>query len=121
LDSVYEKDHVRADITGKGGKGLASDEGALVGNNLAAHLEALEKQMRDAAADLDFETAARLRDEIKRLREQELAVMDDPLAREAASGSPSPLRGGSAATGGRGGGSPKRARAPTSARTRSTR
>ncbi|MCR9123280.1 MAG: excinuclease ABC subunit UvrB, partial [Phyllobacteriaceae bacterium] len=46
LDSVYEKDHVRADITGKGGKGLASDEGALVGNNLAAHLEALEKQMR---------------------------------------------------------------------------
>ncbi|WP_424992755.1 excinuclease ABC subunit UvrB [Oceaniradius stylonematis] len=83
LDSVYEKDHVRADITGKGGKGLAADEGALVGNNLAAHLEALEKQMRDAAADLDFETAARLRDEIKRLREQELAVMDDPLARDA--------------------------------------
>jgi excinuclease ABC subunit B len=83
LDSVYEKDHVRADITGKGGKGLASDEGALVGNNLAAHLEALEKQMRDAAADLDFETAARLRDEIKRLREQELAVLDDPLARDA--------------------------------------
>ena len=50
-----------------------SCDGAMVGNNLKAHLEALEKQMRDAAADLDFETAARLRDEIKRLREMELS------------------------------------------------
>ncbi|MCB8836497.1 excinuclease ABC subunit UvrB [Aurantimonas sp. VKM B-3413] len=66
LDSYYEKDHVRVDV-----KGLA-DAGALVGNNLRAHLEALEKQMRDAAADLDFETAARLRDEIKRLQAKEL-------------------------------------------------
>ena len=54
----------------------------MVGNNLKAHLEHLEKQMRDAAADLDFETAARLRDEIKRLREMELPISDDPLARE---------------------------------------
>ena len=75
LDSVYEKDHVTADI------GHVSDAGAMVGNNLAAHFEALEKKMRDAAADLDFEEAARLRDEIKRLRETELAIMDDPLAR----------------------------------------
>ena len=44
---------------------------------------ALEKQMRDAAADLEFEEAARLRDEIKRLRELELTIADDPLAREA--------------------------------------
>ena len=72
---------MRAEIAGP--KGAADGEGALVGNNLAAHLEHLEKQMRDAAADLDFETAARLRDEIKRLRETELAVMDDPLARDA--------------------------------------
>ncbi|MEQ8403348.1 MAG: excinuclease ABC subunit UvrB [Roseitalea porphyridii] len=80
LDSVYERDHVRADISGA--SGLARDEGALIGNNLATHIEALEKQMRDAAADLDFETAARLRDEVKRLRETELAVMDDALARD---------------------------------------
>ena len=40
--------------------------------------------MRDAAADLEFEEAAQLRDEIKRLRETELAVMDDPLARDVA-------------------------------------
>ncbi|MFB2602919.1 UvrB/UvrC motif-containing protein, partial [Rhizobium phaseoli] len=82
LDSVYERDHVRADISGVSGKGFA-DGGNLVGNNLQAHLNALEKSMRDAAADLDFEKAARLRDEIKRLKAAELAVMDDPMAREA--------------------------------------
>jgi excinuclease ABC subunit B len=81
LDSVYERDHVRADISGASGKGFA-DGGNLVGGNLQAHLNALEKQMRDAAADLDFEKAARLRDEIKRLKAAELAVMDDPMARE---------------------------------------
>ncbi|WP_275783054.1 excinuclease ABC subunit UvrB [Pararhizobium gei] len=81
LDSVYERDHVRADIGIKGVKGGITD---LVGNNMAAHLEALEKQMRNAAADLDFETAARLRDEIKRLKAAELAVMDDPMARQEA-------------------------------------
>ncbi|MDJ1462489.1 excinuclease ABC subunit UvrB [Nitratireductor sp. GZWM139] len=80
LDSVYERDHVRADI---GGRGKGEDLNNLVGNNLAAHLEHLEKAMRDAAADLDFEEAARLRDEIKRLKETELAIMDDPLARDA--------------------------------------
>ena len=82
LDSVYEKDHVRADISG------FAESGAMIGNNLKAHLEHLEKKMRDAAADLDFETAARLRDEIKRLREIELAISDDPLAREVEGQSP---------------------------------
>lgn len=76
LNSVYERDHVRADISG------FAEEGGMMGNNLQAHLEYLEKQMRDAAADLDFEKAARLRDEIKRLRETELAIADDPMARE---------------------------------------
>ena len=56
----------------------------MMGNNLKAHLDALEKQMRDAAANLDFEKAARLRDEIKRLKAAELAIMDDPMAREEA-------------------------------------
>ncbi len=83
LDSVYERDHVRADISGVSGKGFA-DGGHLVGNNLQAHLNALEKDMRNAAADLDFEKAARLRDEIKRLKAAELSVMDDPIARDEA-------------------------------------
>ena len=76
LDSYYEKDHVRVPT------GATAKEGALVGNNLKSHLEHLEKEMRHAAADLDFETAARLRDEIKRLQATELAVADDPMARE---------------------------------------
>ena len=82
LSSVYERDHVRPDIS------QHADEGALVGNNLKAHLEYLDKEMRNAAADLDFEKAARLRDEIKRLREMELAISDDPLAREVEMQSP---------------------------------
>lgn len=82
LESVYERDHVRPDISG------FAEEGAMIGNNLKAHLEHLDRKMRDAAADLDFEAAARIRDEIKRLREVELAVSDDPLAREAEAESP---------------------------------
>ncbi|WP_105427665.1 excinuclease ABC subunit UvrB [Neorhizobium tomejilense] len=104
LDSVYERDHVRADISGVSGKGFA-DGGHLVGNNLQAHLNALEKSMRDAAADLDFEKAARLRDEIKRLKAAELAVMDDPIARDEARA----VEGGSGKGGnGKGGAKPRR-------------
>jgi excinuclease ABC subunit B len=78
LESPFERDHVRVDITARG----AANEGALIGNNFKTHLAALEKQMRDAAADLDFEKAARLRDEVKRLRALELDIADDPLARD---------------------------------------
>ncbi len=48
--------------------------------------------MREAAADLDFEEAARLRDEIKRLRQTELAVVDNPTVRNVMTAQDSKLR-----------------------------
>jgi excinuclease ABC subunit B len=56
----------------------------MIGPNLAAHLDALRLAMRKAAENLEFEEAARLRDEVKRLEAVELAIADDPLARQSA-------------------------------------
>jgi excinuclease ABC subunit B len=88
LDSVYERDHVL--IAAGGGQG-EFEEVATIGHNFEAVIADLETRMRAAAADLDFEEAARLRDEIKRLRSTELAVMDDPTSKML----PSPAGGGS--------------------------
>ena len=54
----------------------------LIGANLAAHLDAMRTQMRKAAENLEFEEAARLRDEVKRLEAVDLAISDDPMARQ---------------------------------------
>ncbi|MEQ9695088.1 excinuclease ABC subunit UvrB [Shimia sp. SDUM112013] len=54
----------------------------LHGGNLEAVLDGMRTDMRKAAENLEFEEAARLRDEIKRLEAVDLAVADDPMARQ---------------------------------------
>ena len=55
-----------------------------VGSNLQAVLDGLRVDMLKAAENLEFEEAARLRDEVRRLETVELAISDDPLARQSA-------------------------------------
>ena len=67
LQSTAERDHYTVDT------GVSGDV-HLIGHNLRSHIAELEKRMRDAAANLEFEEAARIRDEIKRLEANELEL-----------------------------------------------
>lgn len=68
LQSIYEQDYVTVDA-------LQGEETAeFVGKDLKATIAELDRKMRAAAADLEFETAARLRDEIKRLESLDLGL-----------------------------------------------
>ncbi|MFX0545355.1 excinuclease ABC subunit UvrB [Roseovarius sp. S1116L3] len=77
LAGLYKGDVDMARVTAKVDKKLH-------GGNLQAHLDALRTDMRKAAENLEFEEAARLRDEVKRLEAVDLAIADDPLARQSA-------------------------------------
>ncbi len=77
LAGLYKGDTDQSRVTATIDKGLA-------GGNLQAVLDGLRADMRKAAENLEFEEAARLRDEVKRLEAVDLAVSDDPLARQQA-------------------------------------
>ena len=67
MDGIYEKDYVTVE-TGD------EETRHLIGDNLTAYLKDLEKRMKEAAGELEFEEAARLRDEIHRLQETDLGL-----------------------------------------------
>jgi excinuclease ABC subunit B len=80
LASAYERDHVTVPV------GVAEDGKPFMGDNFKTTLRDLENKMREAAANLEFETAARLRDEIKRLKLLDLEFAADALAGDGQTG-----------------------------------
>ena len=78
LAGVFEADTDTSRIT------ATIKEGTKIGSNLKAHLKDLKYKMLKAAEDLDFEEAALLRDEVKRLEAVDLAIASDPMVRQSA-------------------------------------
>ena len=70
LESVYEKDYVKIGT------------GANVGGNLKIHIKALNKKMKESATNLEFEEAAKIRDEIRKLESTELEVTLNPKVKQ---------------------------------------
>ena len=69
LESIYEKDYAKIDIDSS------------LGHNLKKHLKSLKKKMKEAAEDLEFEKAAKIRDEIRKLEANELEIGINPKMR----------------------------------------
>ena len=70
LESVYEKDYVKI------------SEGSNIGGNLKKHLKALDKKMKESASNLEFEEAAKIRDEIRKLQSTELEITLNPKIKQ---------------------------------------
>ncbi|MDC3119445.1 excinuclease ABC subunit UvrB [Candidatus Pelagibacter sp.] len=70
LESVYEKDYVKI------------SDGSNIGGNLKKHLKGLDKKMKEAASNLEFEEAAKIRDEIRKLESTELEITLNPKIRQ---------------------------------------
>ena len=70
LESIYERDYTKIDIDSS------------IGHNLKKHLKSLKKKMKEAAENLEFEEAAKVRDEIKKLEASELEISINPKIRK---------------------------------------
>ena len=70
LESVYEKDYIKVGTNNN------------VGENLKKHLKALNKRMKEAATNLEFEEAAKIRDEIRKLEATELEIVLNPKVKQ---------------------------------------
>ena len=69
LESIYEKDYTKINIDSS------------IGHNLKKHLKSLKKKMKEAAENLEFEEAAKIRDEIRKLEASELEIGINPKIR----------------------------------------
>jgi len=70
LESVYEKDYVKVGT------------GENIGGNLKKHLKTLNKKMKESASNLEFEEAAKIRDEIRKLESTELEITLNPKVKQ---------------------------------------
>ena len=70
LESIYEKDYIKVGTNDN------------VGGNLKKHLKALNKRMKEAATNLEFEEAAKIRDEIRKLEATELEIVLNPKVKQ---------------------------------------
>ena len=70
LESVYEKDYTKVGTDGN------------IGGNLKKHLKTLNKRMKESASNLEFEEAAKIRDEIRKLESTELEITLNPKVKK---------------------------------------
>ena len=96
LESVYEKDYAKSNLNIE------------LGHNIKKHLKALKKKMKESAENLEFEEAAKIRDEIRKLEASELEIGINPKLRKSKQDSRTYPQGRS--TQGRPGTRPKRKR-----------
>jgi len=70
LESIYERDYTKVNVDSS------------IGHNLKKHLKSLKKKMKEAAENLEFEEAAKIRDEIRKLEASELEIGINPKIRQ---------------------------------------
>ena len=70
LESIYERDYTKINVD------------TSIGHNLKKHLKSLKKKMKESAENLEFEEAAKIRDEIRKLEANELEIGINPKIRQ---------------------------------------